>query len=135
MVPAGSLTVPVNVGDASGAFKANAACCAVETGLPKSDVLSTLPSPTIAAVIPLTVPVNVGDASGARRALLPLSFPIAERMVSVPNTIPVVEANPVSSFPVTVASAIVVVACPPVTSPDNSPFKASAASAFCDLIL
>ena len=88
-----------------------------------------------AVVVPagsLTVPVNVGDASGAKRAVLPWSFPIAERMVSVPNRIPVVEANPVSLFPVTVASAIVVVACPPVTSPDNSPFKASAASAFRD---
>ena len=31
-------------------------------GLFKSDVLSQLPSPTIAGVMPLTVPVNVGDA-------------------------------------------------------------------------
>jgi hypothetical protein len=33
------------------------------------DLLSTLPKPTIAAVIPLTVPVNVGDAKGAFRAI------------------------------------------------------------------
>ena len=32
------------------------------TGLAASDVLSALPSPTIALEIPLTVPVNVGDA-------------------------------------------------------------------------
>jgi hypothetical protein len=57
---------------------------------------------------------------------------MAERMVSVLDTVPVVEANPVSRFPVTVASAMEVVVCAPVTSPDNSPFKASAASAFRD---
>ena len=32
------------------AFKSNAACVAVDTGLPKSDVLSTLPKPTCAFV-------------------------------------------------------------------------------------
>ena len=34
-------------------------------GSPDGDVLATLPSPTIAAVIPLIVPVNVGLAKGA----------------------------------------------------------------------
>ena len=34
----------------------------------KSLVLSTLPKPTIVAVIPLTVPVKVGDSKGAFEA-------------------------------------------------------------------
>ena len=63
------LTVPVNVGDSTSAFwfriscfKSNAFWTAVEMGLSISLVLSTLPKPTIALVIPLTVPVKVGDA-------------------------------------------------------------------------
>ena len=59
------LTVPVQVGLASGAFKSSAPCVALEIGLLASVVLSTLPRPTIALVIPLTVPVKVGLASGA----------------------------------------------------------------------
>ena len=47
------------------AFASNAVCVAVEIGFDKSVVLSTLPKPTIADVIPLTVPVNVGLAIGA----------------------------------------------------------------------
>ena len=42
-----------------------AVCVAVDTGLLASDVLSTLPRPTIALVTPETVPVNVGEAIGA----------------------------------------------------------------------
>ena len=70
-------TVPVNVGDANGAFKAtsellafasNAAWVAVETGFNKSVVLSTFANPTIDLLIPETVPVNVGDAKGAFKA-------------------------------------------------------------------
>ena len=38
------------------AFKSNAVCCAVLTGLFASDVLLQFPNPTIAAVIPVTVP-------------------------------------------------------------------------------
>ena len=38
---------------------------AVDTGLFKSDVLSTLPNPTKLDVIPFTVPVNYGFANGA----------------------------------------------------------------------
>ena len=44
------------------AFKSSAACVAVDIGLFKSLVLSTLARPTIALVIPDTVPVNVGDS-------------------------------------------------------------------------
>ena len=36
-----------------------------EIGLLASEVLSTLPRPTIVLSIPDTVPVNVGEASGA----------------------------------------------------------------------
>ena len=57
--------LPVKVGEARGAFKSNAFCVAVETGLSKSVVLFTLPKPTIVAVMPETVPVKVGEASGA----------------------------------------------------------------------
>ena len=49
-------TVPVNVGEANGAFKLSAVCVAVLTGLFKSDVLSRLPSPT-SALFKITRPV------------------------------------------------------------------------------
>ena len=58
-------TVPVNVGEASGAFKSRDVCVAVDTGLLASVVLSTEPKPTIDLVTPVTVPVNVGLAIGA----------------------------------------------------------------------
>jgi hypothetical protein len=54
--------VPVKDGDAKLAFRSSAVCVAVDTGLEASLVLSTLPKPTIALVIPETVPVNVGLA-------------------------------------------------------------------------
>ena len=46
---------------AKASFKSNADCVAVEIGLFKSLVLSTLPKPIIALVIPLTVPVKDGE--------------------------------------------------------------------------
>ena len=52
-VPAGSVTVPVNVGDSSGAFRSSADCVAVEIGLFASDVLLTFESPTSDFVIPV----------------------------------------------------------------------------------
>jgi len=61
-VGVGARGVPVNVGLASGAFKSNAVWVAVETGLLASEVLFTLPKPTIVGVTPDTVPVNVGEA-------------------------------------------------------------------------
>ena len=76
-------TVPIKVGEAKGAFKANelvtsvvlafkskAASCAELTGLFTSLVLSTFAKSTIVFVIPLTVPVNVGDAKGAFKVKL-----------------------------------------------------------------
>ena len=65
---AGAVTVPVKVGDASGALKSSAVCWEVDTGLLASLVLSKLPSPTIVLVIPDTVPVNVGEAKLAFRS-------------------------------------------------------------------
>ena len=53
------VNVPVNVGDAKGAFKSSADCVAVDIGFNKSVVLSTLDNPTIALVIPFVVPVSV----------------------------------------------------------------------------
>jgi hypothetical protein len=41
------------LGEAKFAFKFNAVCCLVDTGLFASLVLSTLPNPTIALVIPV----------------------------------------------------------------------------------
>ncbi|MFM7985712.1 MAG: hypothetical protein ACKPKO_41005, partial [Candidatus Fonsibacter sp.] len=46
-------------------FPFNAVCVRLDMGLLASEVLSTLPKPTIALVIPLTVPEKLGLASGA----------------------------------------------------------------------
>ena len=51
-VERGVVTVPVNVGDASGALRSSAVCAAVETGLSASEVLSTLLKPTSAFTSP-----------------------------------------------------------------------------------
>ena len=48
-------------------FKSSADWVAVEIGLFASEVLSTLPKPTILCVMPPTVPVNVGEAKFAFR--------------------------------------------------------------------
>ena len=53
-------TAPVKAGLASGALSLSAVCVAPDMGLVASVVLSTLPRPTIALVIPVTVPVKVG---------------------------------------------------------------------------
>ena len=65
MVPVGKTGLPVKVGDSKGAFRFNAVCAAVLTGLSASAVLSAFPKPTIDLVIPPTVPVKVGEAKGA----------------------------------------------------------------------
>jgi hypothetical protein len=69
-----------------GAFKFNAVCVAVDIGLFKSEVLSTLPNPTILLVIPDTVPVNVGLANGATTPKLTATVPV---LVIVPPVNPV----------------------------------------------
>ena len=65
-----------------------AACVAVETILAKSAVLSTLPRPTMAFVMPDTVPVNVGEAKLAfkLRAVNTLVVPL----IKLPETIELV---------------------------------------------
>ena len=63
-------TVPVNDGDSSGAFKFNAVCVAVDIGISMSAVLSTLPNPTIALVIPETVDVNVFGPVSTRQSTI-----------------------------------------------------------------
>ena len=65
MVPVGKTGLPVKVGDSNGAFRFNAVCAAVLTGLSASAVLSAFPKPTIDLVIPPTVPEKVGEAKGA----------------------------------------------------------------------
>jgi len=64
----GKTGLPVKVGDSKGAFRFNAVCAAVLTGLSASAVLSALPKPTIDLVIPPTVPVKFGEAKGALSA-------------------------------------------------------------------
>ena len=65
-------TVPLKVGLALLAFPSiipssilRASCVALEIGLLVSDVLSTLPRPTMDFVMPCTVPLKVGLANGA----------------------------------------------------------------------
>ena len=85
------VTLPVKLGDARFAFKFNAVCCAAETSLLASEVLSTLPSPTIDAVMPVTLPVKFGEARFAFNPSLPLSLLIAVRIVSVAVIVPFAE--------------------------------------------
>jgi hypothetical protein len=92
------LTVPVKVGLARSAFKfkdasttvltafvSNAVDVAVEIGLLASEVLSTLPRPTIVASMPLTVPVKVGLAIGAFSAILFVI--VVEKFASFPSAV------------------------------------------------
>ena len=74
-------------------FKFNAVCVAVDTGLFASDVLSTLPKPTILLVIPETVPVNVGLANGATTPKSTATVPV---LVIVPPVNPVPAVTPVT---------------------------------------
>ena len=96
------LTVPVKVGDANGALRARAVCCAVETGFSASEVLLTLPSPTIDFVIPLTVPVKAGDAKGAlsESALVMVAAKSASSLSAPANSFKV--SNTAGSVPTTV---------------------------------
>ena len=91
-------TVPVKVGPSRLAFKlkeasvstftafnAKASPVALEIGLLASDVLSTLPSPTISFEIPLTVPVKVGFALGAFSAIELVI--VVEKSASLPKAV------------------------------------------------
>ena len=71
------------MGFAKGAFRSSAACCAEETGLLTSLMLSTFPKSTMDLLIPLTVPVNVGFSSGAFNAIDAVKVPA--KSLSLPN--------------------------------------------------
>ena len=71
---------------------------AVLTGLSASDVLFTLPKPTIADVIPDTVPVNVGEASGAfeyKAVCKPLVLEIDKAASAIAVALPTLVTGPV----------------------------------------
>jgi hypothetical protein len=99
----GNVTVPVKVGLAKSDFKLRAVWVAVETGLLRSLVLSTLPNPTIVLVMPDTVPVNVGLAklafklravwvaveTGLLRSLVLSTLPNPTIVLVMPDTVPV----------------------------------------------
>jgi hypothetical protein len=80
------------------AFKSSAACVADDTGLSISAVLSTLPRPTMALVIPDTVPVKVGDSIFAFKLIdVKYGLSIAAvseifSLVSAPFTLPAYNA-------------------------------------------
>ena len=79
-------------------FKSSAACVADDTGLSISAVLSTLPRPTMALVIPDTVPVKVGDSIFAFKLIeVKYGLSIAAvsaifSLVSIPFTLPAYNA-------------------------------------------
>ena len=88
---AGSVTTPVKVGLAKLALRSSAVCCAVDTGLLASLVLSTLPKPTADLDTPVTVPVKVGDVNiVAFDSFVTLPSPTSE-LTSV--TLPVLPAT------------------------------------------
>ena len=92
VVPVGSTTRPVNVGDAKFAFTSSAACCAVLTGLFTSEVLSILPIPKLVrALLALLPPVPPLATATTPETLVAL--PISEP-VTIPVRLPV-------TFPVT----------------------------------
>ena len=79
MVVVGNTTSPVKVGDAKFAFRSRAVCCAVLTGLFKSEVLSMLPSPKlIRALLALLPPVPPFAMATTPETLvaLPISDPV-----------------------------------------------------------
>ena len=73
--------------------------------------------------------MNVGESIGAFKPSFPFNLPIAVKILSVAETVPVVEVKPVIFLPVTVASAIDGKAAVPVKSPANWIFPLVLASA------
>ena len=70
-------------------FKSNTACCAVLTGLSKSLVLSTLPNPTLEALIPVAIlafvmaPLTIEGASAVPvKSPASLIFPLVNASAS-----------------------------------------------------
>ncbi len=106
VVPVGKTTSPVNVGEAKFAFKSSAACCAVLTGLFKSEVLSMLPSPkfVLAAVaefapVPPFVNATIPETLVALPVKVPVTLPV-RFPVTLPVTFPTI-------FPLNVLAVIV----------------------------
>ena len=88
----GNTTLPENVGEAKFAFKSKANCCAVLTGLFKSDVLFTFPNPKLdtAAVAELApVPPFAMATTPDTLLALPVTFPI-KLPVTTPDKLPVI---------------------------------------------
>ena len=91
VVPVGSTTSPVNVGDAKFAFKSSAVCCAVLTGLFISEVLFIFPRPKlILALLASLAPVPPLATATTPETLvaLPISEPVT-MPVRLPVTFPV----------------------------------------------
>ena len=96
VVPVGSTTRPVNVGEATFAFRSSALCCAVLTGLFKSEVLSILPIPKLVrALLALLPPVPPFATATTPETLvaLPISDPVTfptRFPVTLPVTLPMI---------------------------------------------
>ena len=92
------VSVPVKDGLAKGANKFSAACVAVDIGLLISLLLSTIPNPTIAAVIPATVPVKVGLAFGANTLIVDVNEiacnPYMTSLIAIRLLLEVIELPP-----------------------------------------
>ena len=100
MVAVGSTTSPVNVGEAKFAFRSSALCCAVLTGLFKSEVLSRFPIPKLVrALLALAPPVPPFATSTTPETLLAL--PISDPVIT-PTRFPV-------TFPVTLPMILEVI--------------------------
>ena len=95
VVPVGKTGNPVKVGETKFAFKSNAACCNVLTGLFKSVVLFTFPNPKLDnAAVALLAPVppfssaTTPDTLVAFPVTLPIKLPVTTP-VTLPVTLPV----------------------------------------------
>ena len=99
------VTVPVNAGEASGAFKASAVTVAEDTGLLASEVLSTLPRPIFA----LAVVASLDPVPPFATAIVPTDIRLA-LVVPVGPVAPAAPCAPVAP----VAPVNPVVPCGPV---------------------
>ena len=118
----GAVGVPVNAGEASGAFALSAVCTALLIGLLASDVLSTLLKPICALVTPcgllLLLVCEFKSDNDALLSLTALSFwGVTILLLSVPDEISAVVA--IAAIP-----ALVSVACGMLTN-------SSASSRYC----
>ena len=104
MVPDGKTGIPVKVGEIKLAFKSNAVCCCVLTGLFKSDVLLILPIPkfdraavALLAPVPPLVKATTPETLVAFPVTLPIKLPVttpAKLPVTFPVKLPI---NPVEA--------------------------------------